>query len=65
VVHILSDTGQRVETVQTENIEETLGINDRADLELAERIKDIARAESVSELVDASIALGSRRRTSS
>jgi len=65
VVHILADAGQRVETVQTENIEETLGINDRADLELAERIKDIARAESVSELVDASIALGSRRRTSS
>jgi bifunctional UDP-N-acetylglucosamine pyrophosphorylase/glucosamine-1-phosphate N-acetyltransferase len=65
VVQVLAEAGQRVETVQTENIEETLGINDRADLELAERIKDIARAESVSELVDASIALGRRRRTSS
>jgi bifunctional N-acetylglucosamine-1-phosphate-uridyltransferase/glucosamine-1-phosphate-acetyltransferase GlmU-like protein len=65
VVHILADAGQRVETVQTENIEKTLGINDRGDLELAERIKDIARTESVSEPVDASIVLGSRRRTSS
>ena len=65
VVHILTEVGRRVETVRTENIEETLGINDRADLELAERLKDIARAESVSELVDASIALGRRGRTSS
>jgi hypothetical protein len=38
--------------------EETSGINDRADLELAERLKDIPRAESVPELVDASIPLG-------
>jgi bifunctional UDP-N-acetylglucosamine pyrophosphorylase / glucosamine-1-phosphate N-acetyltransferase len=65
VVHILAGDGRRVETVRTENIEESLGINDRADLEVAERLKDIARAESVSELVDASIALGRRRRTSS
>jgi bifunctional N-acetylglucosamine-1-phosphate-uridyltransferase/glucosamine-1-phosphate-acetyltransferase GlmU-like protein len=50
VVHILADADQRVETVHTENIEEALGINDRADLELAERIKDIASVESVSEL---------------
>ena len=64
VVHILTEGGRRVETVRTESIEETLGINDRADLELAERLKDIARAESVSELVDASIALGRQRRTS-
>ncbi len=53
-----------METVRTESIEETLGINDRADLELAERLKNIARAESVSELVDASIALERQRRTS-
>jgi hypothetical protein len=29
-----------VETVWAESIEETLGINDRADLELAEQLKD-------------------------
>jgi len=57
VVGILTGGGRHVETVRTDRIEETLGINDRADLELAERLKDIARAESVSELVDASIAL--------
>ncbi len=65
LVQVLTEGGRRVETVRTENIEDTVGVNDRADLELAERIKDIARAESVSELVDASIALGRRRRTSS
>jgi bifunctional UDP-N-acetylglucosamine pyrophosphorylase/glucosamine-1-phosphate N-acetyltransferase len=60
VVHILVEGGRRVQTVPTESIEEILGINDHADLELAERLKHIARAESVSELVDASIALGRR-----
>ena len=64
VVQVLTGGGRHVETVQTDRIEETLGINDRADLELAERLKDIARAESVSELVDASIALQRLRRTS-
>jgi bifunctional UDP-N-acetylglucosamine pyrophosphorylase/glucosamine-1-phosphate N-acetyltransferase len=63
VIQVLAEDGQRVETVRTESLEETLGINDRADLELAERLKDIARAESVSELVDSSIALGRWRRT--
>jgi bifunctional N-acetylglucosamine-1-phosphate-uridyltransferase/glucosamine-1-phosphate-acetyltransferase GlmU-like protein len=42
VVQILVEGGWRVKTVRTESIEETLGINDRADLELAERLKDIA-----------------------
>jgi bifunctional UDP-N-acetylglucosamine pyrophosphorylase/glucosamine-1-phosphate N-acetyltransferase len=50
VVQILVEGGWRVKTVRTESIEETLGINDRADLELAERLKDIAGAESVSDL---------------
>jgi len=57
VVQVLVEGGRRVETLRTESVEETLGINDPADLELA-------RAESVSELVDATIALGRRRRTS-
>jgi bifunctional UDP-N-acetylglucosamine pyrophosphorylase/glucosamine-1-phosphate N-acetyltransferase len=58
VVQVLAEGGRRVETVRTESIEDTLGINDRADLELAGQLKDIAHAESVSELVDAYIALG-------
>jgi bifunctional UDP-N-acetylglucosamine pyrophosphorylase/glucosamine-1-phosphate N-acetyltransferase len=64
MVEVLAERGWHVETVRAESIEETLGINNRADLELAERLKDIARAESVSELVDASIAFGRWRRTS-
>ncbi len=41
VVQVLAEGGRCVETVRTDNLEETLGINDRADLELAERLKDI------------------------
>jgi bifunctional UDP-N-acetylglucosamine pyrophosphorylase/glucosamine-1-phosphate N-acetyltransferase len=48
VVHILAGGGRRVAAVRTKDIEETLGINDRADLELAGRLEDIARAEGVS-----------------
>jgi bifunctional UDP-N-acetylglucosamine pyrophosphorylase / glucosamine-1-phosphate N-acetyltransferase len=40
VVQVLTEGEWRVETVRPESIEETLGINDRADLELAERLKD-------------------------
>ena len=64
VVQVLVEDGRRVESVRTESVEETLGINDHADLELSARLEDIARAESVSELVDASIVLGRRRRAS-
>jgi bifunctional UDP-N-acetylglucosamine pyrophosphorylase/glucosamine-1-phosphate N-acetyltransferase len=38
VVEVLG--GQRVETVRTDNPDEALGINDRTELELAERLKD-------------------------
>jgi bifunctional UDP-N-acetylglucosamine pyrophosphorylase/glucosamine-1-phosphate N-acetyltransferase len=64
VAQVLAERGRHVETVRAESIEETLGINDRAELELAERLKDIPRAQSVPELVDASIPLGRWRRTS-
>ena len=47
-----SRAGRRVETVQTENLEETLGINDQSHLQFAERLRDIAYAESLYELVD-------------
>jgi len=66
VVGILAAAGQRVETVRTDRLEETLGINDRAHLEFAERLEDIAYAESLYELIDASAALErGRRRPSS
>ena len=61
VVQILAEDGQRIETVQTYNLEETLGINDRAHLEFAKSLKDIAYAESLYELIDASIALERQR----
>lgn len=61
VVQILAEDGQRVETVQTHNLEETLGINDRTQLEFAKSLKDISYAESLYELIDASIALERQR----
>lgn len=64
VAQILAEHGRRVETVRTNNLEETLGINDRAHLEFAKQLKDIAYAESLYELIDASIALERQRRAS-
>ena len=61
MVQILAEDGQRVETVQTDSLEETLGINDRAHLEFAKSLKDISYAESLYELIDASIALERQR----
>ncbi|MBI3969553.1 MAG: NTP transferase domain-containing protein [Chloroflexi bacterium] len=61
VVQLLADAGKRVETVRTTNLEETLGINDRAHLQFAERLKDIEYAESLYELIDAVAALTQRR----
>ena len=61
VVQILADAGRRVETVRTDNLEETLGINDREHLRFAERLKHIAYAESLYELIDAAAALERRR----
>ena len=57
VTGLLAEAGRRVETVRTENLEETLGINDRSHLQFAERLRDIAYAESLYELVDATVAL--------
>jgi len=61
VVALLSEAGRRVEAVRTDNLEESLGINDRAHLEFAERLRDIEYAESLYELVDASVALARTR----
>jgi len=53
VVGLLVQDGQRVETVETTNIEETLGINDLPHLAFAGSLDDIRYAESLYELVDA------------
>ncbi len=57
VVGIMCDKGLRVETVVTENLEETLGINDPRHLKFAESLSDIKYAESLYELIDATLAL--------
>ena len=53
VLGILVDDGHRVETVATDDLEETLGINDLLHLAFAEKLTDIKYAESLYELVDA------------
>src|SRR5262249_44631802 len=65
VTEILASAGRRVETVRTENLEETLGINDRTHLQFAERLKHIEYAESLYELIDAVAALDRQRRPGS
>ena len=56
-VGILVDAGETVETVVTERLEETLGINDPFHLSFAEKLEDIRYAESLYELVDATLAM--------
>ena len=41
IVQVLAGDGRRVQTVRTDDLEETLGINDRADLERARRLEDV------------------------
>jgi bifunctional UDP-N-acetylglucosamine pyrophosphorylase/glucosamine-1-phosphate N-acetyltransferase len=55
VVEILASAGQRVETVRTDNLAETLGINDRAQLELAQRFRDMMYAESTEDVGEAAV----------
>jgi bifunctional UDP-N-acetylglucosamine pyrophosphorylase / glucosamine-1-phosphate N-acetyltransferase len=43
LVQILTEGGRRVETIRTDNLEDTVGVNDRADLMFAERLKDTTR----------------------
>ncbi len=53
VVGILAADGARVETVVTENLEETLGINDPEHLDFAEKLRHIHYAEKMYPRVDA------------
>jgi len=61
VVGILVQDGHLVETVETVDIEETLGINDLPHLAFAAKLEDIRYAESLYELVDA-VASAARHR---
>ena len=62
VVEILARQGRRVETVVTPRLEEALGINDPVHRAFAEKLADIRYAESLYELIDASIALARERK---
>jgi len=57
VVELIGQAGGRVETVVAETLEETLGINDPTHLQFAESLKDIEHAESLYELIDATLAM--------
>jgi bifunctional UDP-N-acetylglucosamine pyrophosphorylase/glucosamine-1-phosphate N-acetyltransferase len=61
VVEILARDGHRVETVVTPNLEEALGINDPVHLAFAEKLSDIRYAESLYELIDATLAMSRAR----
>ncbi len=64
VVGILVASGQVVDTVRTHRLEETLGVNDPFHLSFAEKIGDIEFAESMYELIDASLAMERREQGS-
>ncbi|MFQ5854653.1 MAG: NTP transferase domain-containing protein [Anaerolineae bacterium] len=57
VVEIMARQGHRVETVVTPNLEEALGINDPVHLAFAEKLTDIRHAESLYELIDATLTM--------
>ncbi|RMF26512.1 MAG: hypothetical protein D6759_19570, partial [Chloroflexi bacterium] len=57
VIGEIVQSGGRVETVVAETLEETLGINDQNHLRFAEALKHIQYAESLYELIDATLAM--------
>lgn len=63
VAGIMFNKGLRVETVTADTLEETLGINDPHHLEFAEKLDDIQYAESLYELIDATLAMTRKPKT--
>jgi bifunctional UDP-N-acetylglucosamine pyrophosphorylase/glucosamine-1-phosphate N-acetyltransferase len=57
VLGILSDAGHRVETLVTPALAEALGVNDPLHLAFAGKLSDIEHAESLYELIDATLAM--------
>ena len=64
VIGILAGDGRLVETVVTQDLEETLGINDPVHLAFAGKLADIRHAEGLYDLVDAAIAMERERERS-
>jgi len=60
VVELIGRTGGRVEMVLAETLEETLGVNDPTHLRFAESLKHVEYAESLYELIDATLAMQRR-----
>ena len=56
----MADKELTIKTVTSETLEETLGINDPHHLEFAESLADIRHAESLYELIDATLAMQRR-----
>ena len=61
VIGILAGDGRLVETVVTQNLEETLGINDPVHLAFAEKLAHVRHAEGLYDLVDAALAMERER----
>ena len=61
VIGMMAGDGRLVETVVTQNLEETLGINDPVHLAFAEKLADIRHAEALYDLVDAALAMERER----
>jgi bifunctional UDP-N-acetylglucosamine pyrophosphorylase / glucosamine-1-phosphate N-acetyltransferase len=57
VIELMADEGLAVATVVTDALEETLGVNDPLHLEFAGKLGDIQYAESLYELIDATLAM--------
>ncbi|MFM2070386.1 MAG: hypothetical protein RLZZ623_649 [Actinomycetota bacterium] len=55
VVELMVEAGFTVDTVRTDSLEETLGVNDPHALAFAEKLDDIKYAESLYELLDAAL----------
>jgi bifunctional UDP-N-acetylglucosamine pyrophosphorylase / glucosamine-1-phosphate N-acetyltransferase len=55
LVELMVDAGHVVDTVRTDSLEETLGVNDPHALQFAEKLDDIKYAEGLYELLDAAL----------
>lgn len=65
VPKIMRDKGGKVEVISTDDILETLGVNDPFHLQFAEAVSDIAHAESVMPLLDAALEMSRKANATS
>ncbi len=64
VPELMRKSGGRVAVVETDDILETLGVNDPFHLAFAESVPDIAHAESVLPLIDAAVEMSRGKQSS-